>query len=170
MRTRILFEAENVPDDLLADVRIKLAEVPLGGGSDFNAVGQESVSEFPHEVAKRHGPLLFRLFQGGPGLFDVDSVHFLPGQALQEAEVIHRNDGGQVLPAAGDDGPLLPVGGTVYDFGKLLPRFRDVEACHGDVPFVRFVRVNYQYQTGMGGFARGPENKGAAAALYHNAV
>ena len=48
MRTRILFEAENVPDDLLADVRIKLAEVPVSGGSYFDVVGQESVSEFPH--------------------------------------------------------------------------------------------------------------------------
>ncbi len=94
MRTQILFEAENVLDDLLSDVRIKLAEVPLRGGSDLNAVGQDSVSEFPHEVAKRNGPLLMGLFQGGTGIFEVDSVHFLPGQALQETEVTHRNDGG----------------------------------------------------------------------------
>jgi hypothetical protein len=154
MRTRILFEAEDVPVDLLSDVGIKLAEVPLGGGRDFDAVGQDSVSEFPHEVAKRNGPLLFGLFQGGTGVFEVDSVHFLPGQALQEAEVIHGNDRCQVLPTAGDNGPLLPVGSTVYDFGKLLPRFRDIQACHSDVPFVQFVRVNYQYRAGMAGFAR----------------
>jgi len=49
-----------------------------------NAAGQESVSQFPHEVAKRNGPLLFRLFQGGAGVFEVDSVHFLTGRALQE--------------------------------------------------------------------------------------
>jgi len=131
MRTRILFEAENVPGHLLSNVRIELAEVPLSGGSDCNAVGQNSVSEFPHEVAKGNGPLLFRLFQGGTGVFDVDSVHFLPSQALQEAEVIHRNDGGQVFPTAGDNGPLLSIGGTVYDLGKLFPRFRDTKACHG---------------------------------------
>jgi hypothetical protein len=138
MRTRILFEAENVLDYLPSDVRIKLAEVLLG---------QDSVSEFPHEVAKRHGPLLLGIFQGGTSVFKVDSVHFLPGQALQQAEVIHRNDGGQVLPAAGDNGPLLPVSGAVYEFGKLFPRFRDIKACHGDVPFVQFVRVRYQTKT-----------------------
>ena len=75
-------------------------------------------------------PFSFRLFQGGAGVFEVDSVHFLLGQALQEAEVFYRDDGGQVLPTAGDNGPLLPVGGAVYDFGKLFPRFRDIEACH----------------------------------------
>jgi hypothetical protein len=51
MRTRILFEAENVLDYLLSDVWIELAEVPLSGGSDFNEVGQDSISQFPHEVA-----------------------------------------------------------------------------------------------------------------------
>jgi len=80
------------------DVRIKLAEVPLGAGRASTRVGQDSVSEFPHEVAKRNGPLLFGLFQGGTGVFEVDSVHFLPGPGAQEAEVIHRNDGGQIFP------------------------------------------------------------------------
>ena len=155
MRTRTLFEAENVPVDLLSDVGIELAKVPFSGGSDFNAVGQESVSKFPHEVAKRNGSLLFRLFQGGAGVFEIDSVHFLPGQALQEVEVIHRNHGGQVFPATAHNGPLLPVGGAVYDFGKLLPHFRDAKACHGDVPFVRFVRVNYQYGAGVTAIASG---------------
>ena len=37
---RILFEAENVPIHLLADVGIELADVPLGGRSDFNTTGQ----------------------------------------------------------------------------------------------------------------------------------
>src|SRR5208283_585745 len=155
MRTRTLFQAENVPVDLLSDVRIELAKIPLGSGSDLNAVGQNSVSKFPHEVTKRNGPLLFGLLQGGTGVFEVDSVHFLTGQAFQEAEVIHGNDGGQVLPAAGDNGPLLAVGGAVYDFRKLLPRFRDIEASHGDVLFVRLVRVSYQYRPGMAGIASG---------------
>jgi hypothetical protein len=52
MRTWILFEAENVPVHLPADVRIELAEVPFGGRSDFNAVGQDSVPEFPHKVTE----------------------------------------------------------------------------------------------------------------------
>jgi hypothetical protein len=82
MRTRILFQAEKVQAHVLADVRIKLAEISLSGGRDFNAVGQVSVPQFPHEIAERNGPLLFRLFQGGPGVFDVDSVYFFLGQAL----------------------------------------------------------------------------------------
>jgi len=130
MRTRVLFQSEKVPVRLLSDVRIEFAEVPLGGGSDFNAEGQDSVSQFPHEVTERNGPLLFRLFHGGAGVLQVDSVHFLPGQALEEAEVIYWNDGGQVLPTAGDNRPLLPVGGAVHDIGKLFPRFRDIKACH----------------------------------------
>jgi hypothetical protein len=126
MRTRILFQTENVPVHLPADVRVELAEVSLGGGSDFDAVGQDSIPQFPHEVPERNSPLLFRLLQGGAGVLEVQAVHFLPGQALQEAEVIHGDDGGQVLPTAGDDGALVSVGGAVYDFGKLLPRFRDI--------------------------------------------
>lgn len=62
----------------------------------------------------------------------------------KEAEIINWNDSGQILPTAGDNGPLLPIGGTVYDFGKFVPRFRDIEACHGVVPLVRFVRVYNQ--------------------------
>ena len=127
MRPGILFQAENVPVHLPSDVRVEFAEVPLSGGSDFNAVGQDSVPQFPHEVPERNGPLLFRLFQSGAGIFEVLAVHLLLGQAFQKAEVIHGDDGSQVLPTAGDDSPLLPVGGTVYDFGKLFPRFRDIE-------------------------------------------
>ena len=52
MRTWILFEAENVPVHLPADLRIELAEVPFGGGSDFHAVGQDSVPQFPHKVTE----------------------------------------------------------------------------------------------------------------------
>ena len=52
MRTWILFEAENIPVDLPPDVRIELADVPFGGGSDFNAVGQDSVPKFPHKVTE----------------------------------------------------------------------------------------------------------------------
>jgi hypothetical protein len=40
VRARILFQAENIPVHLLADAGIELANVPLGGGSDFNAVRQ----------------------------------------------------------------------------------------------------------------------------------
>jgi len=94
MRTRVLFQAENVPVHLLSDVGIELAEVPLGGGGDFNAVGQDSVSQFPYEVAEGNGPLFFRLFQSSAGVFEVQAVHFLTGQTLQEAEIVYGNDGG----------------------------------------------------------------------------
>jgi hypothetical protein len=82
MGTRIFFKAEKVPVHLLSDVGIELAEVSCGGASDFNAVCQDSVSEFSHEVTERNSPLDFRLFQGGSRIFEVDSVHFLLGQAL----------------------------------------------------------------------------------------
>ena len=49
---------------------------------------------------KRNFLFLFRFLESGAGIFDIDSVHFLPGQALQEAQVIHRDDGGQVFPTA----------------------------------------------------------------------
>lgn len=74
MRTWILLQAENVPSHLLTDMRIEFAEVSLSGGSNFNAVGQVSVPQFTHEVTERNCPLLFRLFQGGAGIFDVSSV------------------------------------------------------------------------------------------------
>ncbi len=134
-RTRILFQEEKVPDHFLSDVRIEPAEVPPGGGGNFNAVGQDSVSQFPHEVPERDCSLFFRLLQGSAGLFQIDSVPFLPGQALQEPEVIHRDDGGQILAATGDNRPLLPVGGAVHDFGELFARFRDIEACHLFLPY-----------------------------------
>lgn len=123
VRARVLFQVENVPVHLLADVRIEFAEIPLRGGSDFNAVGQDSVPQFPHEVPEGDVPLPSCLFQGGAGIFEVQAVHFLSGQALQEPEVIHGNDSGQVLSTARDDGSLLSVGGEVHDFGKLFPRF-----------------------------------------------
>ena len=74
MRTWILLQAENVPRHLLSDMRIEFAEVSLSGGSDFNAVGQVSVPQFTHEITEGNGPLLFRLFQGRAGIFDVGSV------------------------------------------------------------------------------------------------
>jgi hypothetical protein len=146
MRTWIVLQAENVPGHLLSDMRIELAEVPLSGGSDFNAVGQVLVSKFPHQVPERNGPLLFGFLQGGPGVFDVYAVHFFPGQALQEAEVFYRNHSGQILPTAGDNGPLLPVGGAIYDFGKFLPRFRNIETRHRMYHSYKL----YEYTTSIG--------------------
>ena len=106
MRTWILFQTEKIPVHLLAEVRIELADVFLSGRSDFDAIGQDSVSQFPHQVPEWNRPLLFRLLQGGAGVFEVDSVHFFLGQALQEMEVFYRDDSGQVLPTTGDNGPL----------------------------------------------------------------
>ena len=65
----------NLIDHAVVLPRPDISKVPLSGGSDFHAVGQVSVSKFPHEVAKRNGSLLFRLFQGGAGVFEIDSVH-----------------------------------------------------------------------------------------------
>src|SRR5450759_158675 len=162
MRTWILFEAENVAVHLPADVRIELADVPFGGGSDFNAVGQDSVPKFPHKVTECDGPLFFRFRQSCAGVFQVDSVHFLLGQTLQQTEVFYRDDGGQVLPTAGDNCPLLSVGGAVYDVRKLCPRFRDIKTCHGGVPLVQSVRVHNQYRRKLPGFAR-RKSQGAAS-------
>jgi len=69
----------DITSQVILPDRVQLAEAPLSDGRDFNAAGQDSVSEFPHEVTKRNGPLLLGLFQGGAGVFEVDSVHFLPG-------------------------------------------------------------------------------------------
>jgi hypothetical protein len=146
MRARIFFEPEKVPAHMLSDVSIELAKVPLSGRTDFDAIGQDSVSEFSHEVTKRNTALLLRLFQGGASVFEIQAVHFFLREALQETEVVHGNDGGQVLPAAGDYRSLFSICGTVYDFGKLFPSFRDIEACHKcDVLFVQFVRIHNQY-------------------------
>src|ERR1039458_3625326 len=129
MRTWVLFQAEKVQVDLLADVSIELAKVPLSGGRDFNAVGQALVPQISHEVTERKRALV-RVRQSGAGVFEVQAVHFLLGQALQKVEIVDGNDSGQFFPTAGDDGPLLPMGGAVYDFGKLFLRLRDIEACH----------------------------------------
>ena len=53
MRTWVLFQAEKVQVDLLADVSIELAKVPLSGGRDFNAVGQALVPQFSHEFTEQ---------------------------------------------------------------------------------------------------------------------
>jgi hypothetical protein len=79
VRTWIVLQAENVPGNLFPDMRIELTEVPLSGGRDVNAVGQVLILQLPHEIAERNGPLLFRLHQSGPGVFDVASVHFVLG-------------------------------------------------------------------------------------------
>ena len=139
VRTWILFEAENVPVHFPPHVRIELADLPFGGRSNLNAVGQDSVPQHPHKVTERGGPLFFGFRQSGVSVFQVDSVHFLLGQTLQQTEIFYRDDGGQVLPAAGDNRPLLCVGGAVYDVGELFPRFRDIQACHDGVPFVQIV-------------------------------
>ena len=58
------------------------------------------------------------------GVFQVDPVHFLLGQTLQQTEIFYRDDGGQVLPAAGDNRPLLCIGGAVNDVAIALPSGR----------------------------------------------
>jgi hypothetical protein len=113
VRTRVFFQAENVPVHFFSDVRIKLAKIPLGGGGRFNTIGQESIPEILHQGSERDSSLLIRFFQGGAGVFEVEAVHFLLGQTFQESEVIHRNDDSQILPTTGDNRSLFPVGGPV---------------------------------------------------------
>ena len=74
MRTWVLFQAEKVQVDLLADVSIELAKVPLSGGRDFNAVGQALVPQFSHEFTERNSPLFFRFRQSGAGVFEVQEI------------------------------------------------------------------------------------------------
>jgi hypothetical protein len=83
MRAGIFFQAEDVPVHLLADVSIELADLPLSGGRDFNAVGQPLVSKLPHEVTERNGALLFGLFQGSAGVRDVLAVQLLRCQQFE---------------------------------------------------------------------------------------
>ena len=139
MGARILFEAENVPVHLTPHVRIELADLPFGGRSNFNEVGQDSVPQYPHKVTERDGPLFFGFRQSCVSVFQVDSVHFLLGQTLQQTEIFYRDDGGQVLPAAGDNRPLLCIGGAVNDVGEFFPCFRDIQSRHSGVPFVQIV-------------------------------
>ena len=146
MRARILFQAQEVTVYLPADVRIEPAEISLCGRSNFNAPGQDSVSKFPHEVAERNCSSLLRFFQGRARVFEVDSVHLLPGKALQKAEVFDGDDGSQVFPTTGYDGPLLPESGAVDYIGELLPCFRDIETCHGAYESYK----TYESMTSMG--------------------
>ena len=139
MRAWILFEAENVPVHLPPHVRIELADLPFGGRSNFNEVGQDLVPQYPHKVTERDSPLFFGFRQSCVSVFQIDSVHFLLGQTLQQTEIFHRDDGGQILPAAGDNRALLCVGRAVYDVGEFFPRFRDIQSCHISVPFVLIV-------------------------------
>ena len=83
MRTRILLQMKNIVVHLFSNNRIKLPDVSLSGGSDFNAVCQDSVSQFAHELPQWDSPFFFGLFQGGVGILDVLAVHFLAGQTVQ---------------------------------------------------------------------------------------
>jgi hypothetical protein len=128
VRTRVLFQPQDIEVHFSSDVRSELADVPLGGGGDFDPVGQGLVSQFSNEVAERDGPLFFRLFQGCAGVFDVNPVHFLPSQALQKAKVFYRDNGGQIFPATGHNRPLLPVSSTVHEVGECISGFRYAKA------------------------------------------
>ena len=74
-------------------MRIELADALSAAGVTSNAVGQISIPQFPHEIPERNGPFLFRLFQGGPGVFEVATVHFLLGQALSRRRRIRWGPG-----------------------------------------------------------------------------
>ena len=50
MRARVFFEAEDVQVHLLADTRIQLADRLFRSGSDFNAISQNLIPKFSHEI------------------------------------------------------------------------------------------------------------------------
>ena len=61
------------------------------------------------------GDVFSRFSQGGAGVFQVQAVHFLASQALQQTEVFNRDHGGHVFPTGGygpppgrDTGTLCP--------------------------------------------------------------
>jgi hypothetical protein len=43
-------------------------------------VSQFLVRQFPYEIPKRNGPVLFSFFEGGSGVSEVDTVHFFLGR------------------------------------------------------------------------------------------
>ena len=100
---------------------IELPNIPFGGGREFHAVGQGLVSEFAHQIPERN--VLSGFDEGGTGAFDVEAVHFLTSQTLQQAEILDRDDSGQVFPTARYDHALFAIGRAVHEFGKLFPRF-----------------------------------------------
>lgn len=121
MRTRILLQAENITADPLSNVRIKLDEIPLCRGSEFDAVGQRSVSQFSHEVT--HGYILSAFGQRGSCRLNIHAVHLFPRQTLQQLKVFDRDYGRHVFAPARNNCALFSISGAVYQVGKLLPRF-----------------------------------------------
>lgn len=85
MGSRVFLQKEKVPVDMPTDMRIECAEIPLGGGSELNVVGQASVPQLPHEVPEGNRPFFLGLFEGSPSVFEVEAVHFLLSKAFQEA-------------------------------------------------------------------------------------
>ena len=50
VRMGVFLQAEEIPVDLLPDMRVEPAHVPLCRGIEIKTVSQESVSQFPNEV------------------------------------------------------------------------------------------------------------------------
>ena len=59
---------------LFRSVRIELADLPFGGRSNFNEVGQDSVPQYPHKVTERDGPLFFGFRQSCVSVFQIDGI------------------------------------------------------------------------------------------------
>ena len=118
---------------MLSNVRIEPAQVRLRRRSKLNAVRQDSISKFAHQLTKRDRALFFGLFQGGTRVFDVDAVDLCLREPLQEAKVLNGDDGNKVLAAPRYDGALFAEGGAIYQIGKLVPGFGDIETCHEGV-------------------------------------
>jgi len=111
-------------------VRVEFSKVSDGGRCEFDSVGQGSGSWLSHELMQRDSALFLCLSQGRACVLDVDSIHFLAGQAFQQAKIFNRNDSGQVLPSTGYNGPLFPEGRPVNQIGELVTCFGNIDAGH----------------------------------------
>ena len=87
VRTRVLFQSQEVVLYVFPDVRVEFSKGSIRGGRDFHAICQVLVSEFFHQISQRPRSLLLRFLQGRMGRLQIDTVQLLFRQALEQAEV-----------------------------------------------------------------------------------
>jgi len=69
--TRVVFKSKDVSTYALSNVWVEFAKVPFGGRRQVNAIGQDSVSQFLHEITEGSRSFPFRLFERGSGVVDI---------------------------------------------------------------------------------------------------
>ena len=134
--TGIAFQPENVVDHVPADVLIEAAKIALGRGRKVNAVPQGLALQIAEKRSKRAGAFSPGLSQSFACLRQIGAIHLFLGEPLEQMQVFHWNDRGEILSAAGYNGPLFSEGGTIDEFREFVASFGHVDARH-----VRFVRV-----------------------------